>query len=102
RIRMNLIELLDEGAAEYVKLYGDKTLEADPATGKPKVARHFDVQVSPGPEFHRVKLDFYGKGGHMGALVECDNAITKAAYLLSFLLQMAAKLPKVRIFPRLL
>jgi len=102
RITMNLVQFLEDGVAEYVKLYGDKTRERDPATGKPKVARHFDVRVTPGPRFHLIRLDFYGKGGHMGALFECDNAITKAAYLLGFLLQIARKLPPVRIFPRLL
>lgn len=102
RIRMNLIEFLDEGIAEYVKLYGDKSRELDPATGKPKVARHFDVRVTPGPEFHRIRLDFFGKGGHMGALAECDNAITKAAYLLGFLLQILQRIPQVRTFSRLL
>lgn len=102
RIGMKLIEFLEEGVAEYVKLYGDKSKERDPATGKPKVARHFDVKVEPGPDFHRIRLDFYGKGGHMGALVECDNAITKAAYLIAMLMQVGRRFPQVRAFARLL
>lgn len=102
RIGMKLIELLEEGVAEYVKLYGDKSRQPDPATGKPKVARHFDVKVTPGPEFHIIRLDVHGKGGHMGALIDCDNAITKAAYLLAFLIQVGQKFPQVRAFARLL
>ena len=102
RIGMKLIEFLDEAAAEYVRLYGDKTREIDAATGRPKVARHFDVKVSPGPEYHTVRINVYGKGGHMGALSECDSAITKAAYLLAALMHVSRRFPMVRAWARLL
>ncbi|MBI4579195.1 MAG: M20/M25/M40 family metallo-hydrolase [Planctomycetes bacterium] len=101
RIGMKTIEFLDDAVAEYVKLYGDKTRQRDPVTGQPKVARHFDVKVVPGPEFHTLRLDVYGRGGHMGALFECDNAITKAAYLLAALMRVARQFPAVRAFGRL-
>jgi acetylornithine deacetylase/succinyl-diaminopimelate desuccinylase-like protein len=101
RIGMKLIEFLDEASAEYVKLYGDKTRELDAATGKPKVARHFDVKVLPGAEYHTVHIDVYGKGGHMGSLIECDSAITKGAYLLATLMHVGRKFPMVRAWARL-
>lgn len=101
RIGMKVIEFLDEAMAEYIRLYGDKTKELDPQTHRPKVARHFDVKVVPGPEFHTVRIDVHGKGGHMGALVECDSAITKAAYLFAVLVQVARQFPGLKAFTRL-
>ncbi|MFP4055556.1 MAG: M20/M25/M40 family metallo-hydrolase [Candidatus Brocadiia bacterium] len=65
-----------EGAlADYCQAYGDKTQETDPATGQPKVDRHVDLQV----DGRRAWLAVHGRAGHMGAVLECDNAITKAA-----------------------
>ena len=70
--------VVDEAVAAYCAAYGDKTKEADPATGKPKVARHYDLDGQAG--FYA--LTVHGKAGHMGATPQCDNAITKAAYIL--------------------
>lgn len=66
----------------YCRQHGDKTAAREAATGRPRLQRHFSVErVSrSGPlEF---RIDVFGIGGHMGALAECDNAITKAAYML--------------------
>ena len=40
---------LEPGLAEYVAQYGDKTKVADPATGRPKVERHYDLARSGRP-----------------------------------------------------
>ena len=37
-------DCLEAGLAGYIGLYGDKTKVTDPATGKPMVARHYDLR----------------------------------------------------------
>jgi acetylornithine deacetylase/succinyl-diaminopimelate desuccinylase-like protein len=74
----NLVgDCLANGLAGYVGLYGDKTSVTDPATGKPMVARHYDVRQK-GNGF---EVDVHGAAGHMGSIRERDGAITKAAHL---------------------
>lgn len=69
---------LELGLADYVARYGDKTKLADPATGRPKVARHYDLAWK-GDD---IELTVWGSAGHMGSVLENDNAITKASFLL--------------------
>mgnify|MGYP000179827145 CR=1 FL=1 len=69
---------VDAAIAAYCAAYGDKTKEADPETGRPKVDHHYDLTVA-GRMAHLV---VHGKAGHMGAILRCDNAITKAAYVI--------------------
>jgi acetylornithine deacetylase/succinyl-diaminopimelate desuccinylase-like protein len=72
-----LRDCLEAGLASYVGLYGDKTKVMDPATGKPMVARHYELRrIDTGFE-----LEVYGAAGHMGSVRERDGAITKAAHL---------------------
>lgn len=102
RIGMKLIEFFDEAlAATYLRLHDDKTRQNDPASGKPRLARHFDVHVTPGPEYHCAVVHIYGIGGHMAALPACDNAITKAACVLAAMIQMSVRFPGVKAFGRL-
>jgi len=42
-----------------------------------RIGRHCDLEVGGGFAF----LAIYGKGGHMGAAEQCDNAIIKLAYI---------------------
>jgi hypothetical protein len=63
--------------AKYCDRYGDKTRENDPRTNRPKVDHHFEIRVLD----HAIAVNVLGKAGHMGAILECDNAITKAAYV---------------------
>ncbi|MGA2500257.1 MAG: M20/M25/M40 family metallo-hydrolase, partial [Tepidisphaeraceae bacterium] len=37
-------DLIEDGLAQYVGLYGDKTKALDPSTGKPKVDHHYDLE----------------------------------------------------------
>lgn len=97
RLAMKLTQYLDEALIEYVARYGDKTKEADD-TGRPKVAKHFDVKVLPSQEGQRVRVDVHGKSGHMAAVRACDNAITKAALLFGALLKNSHKYPNIRAF----
>jgi acetylornithine deacetylase/succinyl-diaminopimelate desuccinylase-like protein len=68
---------VDRAVANYVEVYGDKTQETDPKTGQPKVDHHVDLSV----EDNAARLAVHGKAGHMGAVAQCDNAVTKAAYI---------------------
>jgi len=73
-----LDDTLAAGLTGYIGLYGDKTKVTDASTGKPVVARHYQLRRT-GAVF---KLDVYGATGHMGAIRERDGAVTKAAHLI--------------------
>jgi len=96
RIGMKLIELMEEAVSNYIRLYGDLVRQIDPATGKPKLRQHFDLQIRPTARTQNFLLEVWGRAGHMGAVAQCDNAITKAAFLLGSLLRMAPKFPQVQ------
>ena len=85
-----LRDVLAAGLAEYTALYGDKTTVADPATGQPKVARHFDLE----PAGDAWRLTVHGATGHMGSILENDGAITKWATLVRALLRSRAVLAR--------
>jgi len=102
RIAMIMVQIMEETMGAYTRLYGDATRRMDPGTGEPLVRRHFDLQIQPASDTQKFRLDVWGKAGHMGALSHCDNAITKAAYLLGSLIRMSPKFPNVRargVFP---
>lgn len=73
---------LAESIRGYCSLHGDKTGDRDAATGRPRLERHFSVECVSRSGPPELRVDVFGIGGHMGALSECDNAITKAAYML--------------------
>jgi len=73
-----LNDVIRSAVKAYCELYGDKTKVKDEATGKPVVARHYTLSEGDGG----FEVAVHGKAGHMGALLECDNAITKAAYII--------------------
>jgi acetylornithine deacetylase/succinyl-diaminopimelate desuccinylase-like protein len=70
-------DCVEEGLRTYIGLYGDKSKVTDPATGKPMVTQHYELQ----PTGRGFRLDVYGATGHMGAIRERDGAITKMAHL---------------------
>ena len=74
--------------SEYVGLYGDKTRVLDATTGKPKVARHYDLRREP-PD---LIVDIHGAAGHMGSIDENDGAITKMATMVRALIASRRKL----------
>jgi acetylornithine deacetylase/succinyl-diaminopimelate desuccinylase-like protein len=84
-------DCLAAGLAGYVGLYGDKTKVVDPATGKPMVARHYDLRR----ERNGFKIEVHGATGHMGAIRERDGAITKTAHLIRSLFRSKAKLESI-------
>ncbi len=82
-----LRKVVEEGLEEYIRDYGDKTKEVDPETGSPKVPRHYLLEDIPGG----VRLTVLGKAGHMGAIRELDDAITKAAYIVRRAMEVEAE-----------
>ena len=81
-------DCLESGLAQYIGLYGDKTKITDVVTGKPLVARHYDLKRR-GDSF---EVAVHGATGHMGAIRERDGAITKMAHLVRSLVFSKAKL----------
>jgi acetylornithine deacetylase/succinyl-diaminopimelate desuccinylase-like protein len=68
---------IEQGLQAYVKRYGDKSKVLDPESGKPKVERHYSIEsIADG-----YRLAIWGCSGHMAAILENDNACTKAAFL---------------------
>jgi len=70
-------DVIDFAVNEYVGLYGDKTKERDPVSGRPKVPCHYEFQADD----NRIVVRVYGSTGHMGSIFENDDAITKAAWM---------------------
>jgi len=101
QIQHQIAESLAVALDEYVSRYGDKQREKDPATGRPKVARHFDIRIKDLTDSRSFRLDVWGKSGHMAAVGACDNAITKAAYLLAGVLRVFRAFPDARVDLRL-
>lgn len=76
--------LLEQGVARYVSVFGDKTQELDPKTGRAKVARHLEVSRL---EAGVLRVVVYGSTGHMGAILQNDDAILKWAHLVRELVE---------------
>ncbi len=70
--------IIDDAVRAYCDDYGDKTQEIDSVTGKPKVEKHYTLIEHGSSQY---ELEVHGKSGHMGAILECDDAITKGAYI---------------------
>jgi acetylornithine deacetylase/succinyl-diaminopimelate desuccinylase-like protein len=83
-----ICDCLEAGLAEYIGLYGDKRQVKDPSTGKPLVARHYDLETDE----NRIRVHVHGATGHMGAIRERDGAITKMAHLVRTLTFSKARL----------
>lgn len=79
---------LEQGLKAYVKRYGDKSKVLDPESGKPKVERHYSIE-SVADGFH---LAIWGCSGHMAAILENDNACTKAAFLVEQIVRVDPEL----------
>jgi len=72
-----LRDAISQGLAAYVAVFGDRTKQTDPGTGRPKVDHHLDITDSDG----QLTVTVFGSTGHMGSLAENDAAITKWAYI---------------------
>jgi acetylornithine deacetylase/succinyl-diaminopimelate desuccinylase-like protein len=76
--RPDLDRCLEQALLDYTRQYGDKTAVMDGRTGRPKVAQHYALENRNG----ELLLKVWGCTGHMASILENDNALTKAAFLL--------------------
>ncbi len=84
-------DCLEIGLASYTGLYGDKTI-MDPAhPNRPRLSSHYDVRTSG----KSLEVDVHGIAGHMGAIRDCDGAITKLAHLVRSLTFSKARIELV-------
>lgn len=95
QLALRLTDIIDQAVGEYTETYGDKSNETDPATGEPKVPEHFRLSRDPADDATGFRLDIYGKAGHMGAIAQCDCAITKGAFVLTKLIRQTKDDPDV-------
>lgn len=75
--KADLVKHIESSIAAYCRDYDDKTKKTDPRTNKVIVERHYDLSEATGG----FRLTLHGKAGHMGAILDCDDAITKMAYV---------------------
>jgi len=78
--------VLDKSLSHYIDRYGDKSTETDP-DGEVKVPVHYELAV----DGSAIDVTVLGKAGHMGAVLECDCSITKAAYFVRDLMAARAE-----------
>ncbi len=81
---------IESALADYLALYGDKSKQTDPSSGKPKVEKHYDLHI----EERRMLCHVHGSSGHMGSIMENDGAITKMACMVRRLFRMKEQLAK--------
>ncbi|HVM47853.1 MAG TPA: M20/M25/M40 family metallo-hydrolase, partial [Candidatus Acidoferrum sp.] len=84
-------DCLGSGLAGYIGLYGDKSKVTDAATGKPMVARHYELRRAG----KSLTVTVHGATGHMGAIRERDGAITKLAHLVRSLVFCKPRLESI-------
>ncbi len=84
-------DCLESGLAGYVGIYGDKSKVLDASTGKPMVARHYDLRRTR----FGFDVEVHGATGHMGAIRERDGAITKMAHLVQSLCRCRRRLEQL-------
>lgn len=84
-----------EGVRKFTEKFGDKTLIKDSSPGVPKVPRHYDFEErESGAVIH-----IHGSTGHMGAILENDDAILKWAYVMKTLAGLKKQFPLEFEFP---
>jgi hypothetical protein len=86
-----LKDCIDFAVEEYCGRYGDKTKAVDPQTGKAKVEQHYCIES----EEHGCSVTVYGSSGHMGSVMENDNAITKMSYMVRSLLRSRSMIERL-------
>ncbi len=73
-----LIRLIEGGLKEYIEIYGDKSKVIDPVTGKARVPKHYQLEQQE----KGFLLKIWGSSGHMASILENDNAVTKASFII--------------------
>jgi acetylornithine deacetylase/succinyl-diaminopimelate desuccinylase-like protein len=78
---------VDRAVKEYIERYGDRTTVTDPVTKQKKVDHHYDITQTE----DTIKIDVHGSAGHMGSILENDDAIVKWAYIAEKLFYLKEK-----------
>jgi hypothetical protein len=97
RIAMRITEVLDATLAEYLRHRTDLARQVDPATGEPKLKRHYALCLEPAADALVYRIDVFGRRARLGTPSESDSAISKAAFLFGALLQVRRSFPNVRV-----
>ena len=80
-------QCITSAISEYTSIYGDKTQVIDSVTNQKKVDHHYDIiETSNG-----FKIDIFGSTGHMGSILENDDAILKFAHIAKKLIEYKHK-----------
>jgi len=97
KLTAQIHDMIRSSLAFYHQAYADRTRETDPATGQPKLAADYQLtelgQVGRAVQY---KLEIFGIGGHMGAMLLCDNALLKTGYVLQALVRAFHTQPGIR------
>ncbi len=80
-----LTRLIKKGLKEYIEIYGDKSRVIDPFTGKARVPKHYQLEQQE----KGFLLKIWGSSGHMASILENDNAVTKASFIIQAVLKEA-------------
>jgi acetylornithine deacetylase/succinyl-diaminopimelate desuccinylase-like protein len=75
-----LHKVIAAAVSSYCRNYKDRTIETNPETKKPKLKKHYELTEISARHY---RLEIFGVGGHMGAMLLCDNALIKAGFILS-------------------
>jgi acetylornithine deacetylase/succinyl-diaminopimelate desuccinylase-like protein len=99
--RENLTEslhaIIDSALKDYTLAYHDRTKETDPETGSPKLKQHYALTPeSLSDSSTRFKLEIFGVGGHMGAMLLRDNALIKTGFIMQALIHELKNKPQLK------
>jgi len=98
KLTSQLNGIIDSAIAYYTQSYADRTRELHPETKQPKLRKHYlltDVSGEGGK--FRYELEIFGIGGHMGAMLQCDNALIKTGYIMQALVRTLLAQPGVDV-----
>jgi acetylornithine deacetylase/succinyl-diaminopimelate desuccinylase-like protein len=97
-ITVALNEQVQMGLKRYCSCYEDRTEEIDTETQKSRLKEHYRLAlIDQANGQYRFKLEFFGIGGHMSALLLCDNALIKSGYVLESLIANLQSRPEMTV-----
>ncbi len=100
-ITSQLNEIINSALSQYFQSYPDRTKEIDEESNSPALAANYKLDaVEIASDSIRYKLEIFGLGGHMSALLLKDNALIKAGYILQSVINACKKVAgrHIRIF----
>ncbi len=80
---IDIEKIIKTAITKYINKHGDKTKVIDTVTNKPKIKEHYSISRIE----DIYKIDIYGSTGHMGSILENDDAILKFAYIAKYIIE---------------